>query len=226
MDERGTAGTGAVPGLLATVSAVCANGRRGSGTDGASVSLAADGHGLSPVWASDLTAEVLEERQITVGEGPCLEAISTGLPVLVEDLERPGDGLGWPAFLREVTGLGARSLFAFPLQIGAISLGTLELYRREPGSLSASQLGAALNTADVLGGVLLGLGADSQVDEVVPHYRLAVHQAAGMITVQLGVPIEEAMVRLRGRAYLEGTPINELAADVVAGRLRFTEEDS
>ena len=47
-----------------------------------------------------------------------------------------------------------------------------------------------------------------------------------MITVQLDVPIDEAMTRLRARAYGEGRSINDVAADVVDGSLRFSEEES
>jgi hypothetical protein len=42
-----------------------------------------------------------------------------------------------------------------------------------------------------------------------------------MISVQLGVSLAEALVRLRAHAYAEGRLIAEVAADVVARRLRF-----
>ena len=214
-------------GLLAAVSALCTDGSRGSGTDGASVSLSGAGDVLSPVWATDSTARALEERQLTLGEGPCLEAAASRRPVLVEDLRIPAVGRSaWPAFVGDITNLGIRALFAFPLQMGVIVLGTLELYRREAGGLSHQELGSALNTADLLAGVLLGLGVSPAADDVVPHHRLVVHQAAGMLTVQLDVSIEDAMVRLRGRAFSQGRSINEVAADVVSGRLRFEEEAS
>jgi AmiR/NasT family two-component response regulator len=51
-----------------------------------------------------------------------------------------------------------------------------------------------------------------------------VHQAAGMLMVQLDCPIEEALMRLRATAFAEGMTINKLAADVVHGRRRFTKE--
>ncbi len=228
MDLEETQGPSVVTsGLLGTVSVVCAAGSLNAGADGASVALSSNGQGLSPVWASDPTAQALEEGQITLGEGPCLDAVATGLPVLVEDLRSPrGTPLAWPAFVRDVTALEVRGVFAFPLQMGAIALGSLELYRREAGDLSAPELAAALNSADLLCGVLLGLGASPDASDVVPHYRLVVHQAAGMITVQLDVAIDEAMMRLRARAYSEGRSINEVAADVVGGSLRFSKEES
>jgi hypothetical protein len=56
-------------------------------------------------------------------------------------------------------------------------------------------------------------------------FRAQVHQAAGMISVQLGVSLAEALVRLRARAFAEDRLIAEVAADVVARRLRFGEHD-
>lgn len=213
--------------LLETISVVCGAGRLDGAADGASVSLSSDGRALSPVWASDATALVLEERQLTLGEGPCLDAVATGGPVLVEDLASTrGIPLAWPSFVRDVTELGVRGVFAFPVQVGVIALGCLELYRRRAGGLSAPQLSAALNAAGVLGGALLDVGGTREVDDVLPHYRLAVHQAAGMITVQLDVPIDEAMIRLRARAFSEGRSINEVAMRVVDGSLRFRKEES
>jgi hypothetical protein len=51
--------------------------------------------------------------------------------------------------------------------------------------------------------------------------RPEIHQATGMISVQLGVGIAEAFSRLRARAFAQGRPLSELAADVVARRRRF-----
>ena len=52
--------------------------------------------------------------------------------------------------------------------------------------------------------------------------RAEVHQATGMILVQLGVPAQEAFVRLRGYAFAARRPLAEVARDVVARRLVFT----
>ncbi len=224
MDANDAPGGARKSELLASVSTICGDASRGSGTDGASLSLSGDGRALSPLWSSDTVAEVLEESQITLGEGPCVDALALGRPVLVDDLHMPTGSAAWPAFTHSATDLGVGAIFAFPLQIGVIAMGTLELYRRTAGALSEPGLAAALSAADLLGSVVLELGACDEPDLVVPHYRLAVHQAAGMLTVQLGVSIEEAMVRLRGRAFSEGRSIDQVASDLVARRLSFQEE--
>jgi AmiR/NasT family two-component response regulator len=53
--------------------------------------------------------------------------------------------------------------------------------------------------------------------------RAVVHQATGMVSVQAGCTMDEALLRLRSHAFAAGQPIDELAEAVVNGGLRFDE---
>jgi AmiR/NasT family two-component response regulator len=53
---------------------------------------------------------------------------------------------------------------------------------------------------------------------------MVVHQAAGMVMAQTDTSIASALAQLRATAFSEGISINDLAADVVAGRRRFSKE--
>ncbi len=50
--------------------------------------LTPDHNGGGIVAASDARSRVLEELQFTAGEGPCIDAYTTGRPVLVPDLDQ------------------------------------------------------------------------------------------------------------------------------------------
>ena len=52
-------------------------------------------------------------------------------------------------------------------------------------------------------------------------FHFVVHNAAGMISVQLGVSITEALVRLRAAAFAKNRMVHDVAADVVSRRMRF-----
>jgi AmiR/NasT family two-component response regulator len=66
---------------------------------------------------------------------------------------------------------------------------------------------------------------DRELDEAF-HHRAEVYQAQGMVQVQLGVSLEEAMVRLRAHAFVQGRTLVEVAADVVARRLILERDET
>ncbi len=175
------------------------------------------------VHTTDAIARRIDDLQFTLGEGPSLDAASTGLPVLVPDVAvTDGEQSDrWPAFLAEVGGTGARALFAFPIRVGDIALGTLDLYRRSPGALDPDQVAIGLTAVQEVGSSLL---APDLSDGVGRTYPLTVHRAAGMVMVQLGSSIEEALIRLRATAFAEGMLVTSVATDVLEGRLRFAKE--
>jgi hypothetical protein len=198
---------------------------RASGLDGAGVSIVSSDGTREPLFASDEVAKVIEGLQLTLGEGPCIDAASTGTPVLVADLSDPKDAVAnhWPVFRIEATRLGARAVFAFPIRIGAIWLGAVDFYRQTPGTLSQPELGSVLSSVDEV--ALAVLEAPNRYgDSDTLTTNMIVHQAAGMVMAQLDSSIEEAMVRLRATAFAEGVSISELAADVVNGRRRILKE--
>ncbi len=199
-----------------------------SGVDGGAVALATLSGGREVVYGSDETIRALEELQLVLGEGPCVEVLTAASPVLVDDLWDQAEGIDgrWPAFLAEAAALPVRGLFAFPVRVGPIALGTFEVYRRRPGGPDAGQLRQMLTTVDGLATALLDVehGGDGGNGLSAPSAR--VHQAAGMVMMQLGTSVDEAFVRLRAAAFAEATTLDDVAASVIERRRRFTKEDS
>lgn len=198
---------------------------RATGLDGAGVSIVSSDGTREPLFATDEVATVIEDLQVTLGEGPCVDAWSTGGPVLVADLTDQRDSAvnHWPVFGSEATRLGARAIFAFPLRIGAIGLGTVDFYRLRAGSLSQPELSVVLSAADDVAFAVLEAPKRYGDSERLTT-NMIVHQAAGMVMGQLGSSIEEAVVTLRATAFAEGISINQLAAEVVNGRRRIVKE--
>jgi len=199
---------------------------------GAAVAVMAHVNRREVVYASDDVANELEELQFSLGEGPCVEAFGTGRPVLVADLSLVVDPR-WPIFAAAAARTTARAAYALPLQIGAIGIGVLDLYRVRGGLLDATQLTGALMAADAILWSLLRLRAGVGIDDGAAdgarwltegrRSHTAVHQATGMIMVQAGVDAESSLARLRGFAFVNEKLIDEVAGEVVARRLRFDE---
>ncbi len=178
---------------------------------------------VASVYGVSVTVQDLE---FTLGEGPASDAYANGKPVLLDDV---GSFSGrWPQFTRALAGTGIQSLYALPLQLGAIKLGVLVLYRDQRGVLEGDELSAALLVADLVTNQVLDIQAGAVSESLawgleVDDYRAVVHQATGMVSAQLDCAIGEALVRLRGRAFAAERPIDQVAADVVTGLLRFDE---
>ena len=202
----------------------------GFGVDGAAISLLTAGAARQTLAATDALAELLEDLQFTFNEGACMEAARTGNPVLVGDLRHSGEVERWPMFAAAVLERSAvRAVFALPLQWGAVNLGVLDLYRLQPGALDDAQLRDAIAAADAAALMMLGLRTDPDQggvdwhDHAVAH-RAEIHQAAGMVSVQLDVTVAEALARMRAHAFVHDRLLIDVACDVVARRLMFTED--
>jgi len=160
-----------------------------------------------------------------------MQAASTGSPVLVPNLNDSTDAQRWPVFAAAVAEqTDALALFALPLQWGTINLGVLDLYRRTPGGLSGDQWRDAISAADVAALMMLGVrtepgdgGGDGWGDPA-SSARSEVHQATGMVLVQLDVSAEVALARMRAHAFVEQRLLIDVARDVVSRKLRFTDD--
>jgi GAF domain-containing protein len=193
---------------------------------GAGLSLMVDGELRGTVGGTGPGIEVIQELQLSLGQGPCVDAWRSGEPVTESDLADPPLAR-WPAFARAAAEEGVRAVFAFPLRVGAIRIGVLALYRDHAGGLSADEFADGLVLAEVAMQMVLGLQAGAEPDALhallagQPTYWAEVHQATGMVSAQLGVTLDEAFVRLRATSFAENRQLREVAADVVARRLRL-----
>lgn len=175
---------------------------------------------------SSPTSQALEELQFTLGEGPCIDAFWSRRPVLDGHLDHAGAGR-WPIYAPVALAHGACAVFAFPLQVGAARVGVLGLYADHPGGLTADTTSRALAFAEVATEAVLDGQADAAhgtaaagLDDAMDH-RAELYQAQGMVMVQMGISLADAMVLLRGHAYSHQQSLGTVAHDVVAGRLRL-----
>lgn len=189
---------------------------------GAAVNLmAGPSHAQAVVGRSDDRSAAVDDLQFTVGEGPCHDAARTGRVVHSRDLATE---TRWPGYCSAAQEHGVRAVYAFPLQVGAVSLGVLDVYDDRPRGLDRAGLALAFAYADIATESLLhdnGPGSSS----VDPGLRTAlgsraqIYQAQGIVKVDHDITLGEAMVRIRGFAYGSRRALADVAADIVAGTL-------
>ncbi|MGW3202689.1 GAF and ANTAR domain-containing protein [Streptomyces sp. NPDC001135] len=228
---RGADAPQRVPGAL------CAACVRLLPVSGSSVSISG-GKGVRVTWcASDRVAARLAELQYTVGDGPCQSALDQGAPVVAADLTSGADARRWPIFAHEAVALGVRAVFSLPLGVSGAAIGTLDLYSESVGGLTEQDMRTALWVRDAVTYSLVSLqaaghdGAEEDPEEEVASWVAAsesdhteVYQAVGMVMVQLDLDPEQALDRLRARAYVDGRTVSQVAREVLARKLRFPKE--
>ena len=199
---------------------------------GAVLSMSSSGGSHEPVFATDRRSDELEDLQATLGQGPSAEVINGLGPVLEGELASAHALTRWPVFAPAAMARGVAAVFAVPVGMGAARLGALGLYRDWAGPLSKQQFNAVLLYADAV--LMLALdergglapGAVDLLESGFADRRAEVHQAAGMVSVQLDVSLTDALVAMRAHAYAQGRTISQVAADVVARRLSFAAPES
>ena len=216
-----------------SVADVCAAAVAAAGVSGAALTAVTATGGIHLMYATDEISERLAGIELTLGEGPRADAVAFGGPVLTSDLAQGAAAAQWPAFAAAARDAGAEAVFAFPLQVGAIRAGVLQMYRRQPGPLSASAFGDALLFAEIATLMLLdasaqgagpGTGPGGQPIELGLH-RAEIDQATGMLTEQLGTGADQAFARLRAYAYAQDRSLSDVARDIVERRLRLLPDD-
>jgi GAF domain-containing protein len=193
---------------------------------GAGVMLMSGDVPRGSLCTTNRVSALIEELQFTLGEGPCVDAYQQDLVVIEPDLADP-ETPRWLAFTPKAVQAGARAVFGFPLRVGAARLGALNLYQDQPGPLSDDQHADALAMADVVAHWVLNAQANAPPGALAhelehdAEFYFVVHNAAGMVSVQLGVSVTEATIRLRSYAFSNDRSLRDVAQDVVSRRLRL-----
>ncbi|WP_237280310.1 GAF and ANTAR domain-containing protein [Subtercola vilae] len=195
--------------------------------DGAAVSTIGAVLGSETISASDALAARLDEIQFDLGEGPCWDALSTANPVLEPDWihhER-----SWPGFEAALGVSSVGALFAFPLMIGPLRLGAIDLYTVRPKMLSDEQVSQTQLLAKIVSRMVLRralrLSEDEWVDPPDTKYsRRVVHQATGVVLAQLRIAPDDALLLIKGHAFSAGRSVIDISTSIVDGRLKITND--
>lgn len=183
--------------------------------------------GQETVASSDDLAARIDELQFDLGEGPCWDVVAYGEPVFEPEIQtRPRHR--WPAFMEAVRREPIGSLFAFPLSIGALNIGALDLYHVEPAALSDEHTRQVAAMAEMISRHVmrraLRIAGEHEPAETA-HGRRAVHQATGFVIAQLELSPEDAHLMIQGQALAQGRSMAEIALDIIERRLTFARND-
>jgi hypothetical protein len=195
---------------------------------GVSVATVGSVLGNETLTATDGTAERLDELQFDLGEGPCWDAMRSGSPVILADA-RASTPAVWPLFGAALQGLDVRAMFVFPVRVGPLELGAIDMYSDRAESLPDEAVDDARVLARAVSRAVLRNGIERQAhdagvepDPVGSHSRRIVHQATGRVIVQADVSVDDAYLLIQGHAYSTGARMTDVAAEILDGRLSFS----
>lgn len=193
---------------------------------GASIAAISAAGSRSTLASSDEVAARIDELQFELGEGPQLVAFQSGDAILIPDVAQV-DHDAWPIFGAALSELPVRALFSIPMKMGAVTVGVASLYRRHPGGLSHDQEISALAIASAIAitsaerAILFAHEDGPAESAATPASRREVHQATGMILVQLDTTATIAYSRLQAYAFATGRTVQSVAHDVVLRKITF-----
>ena len=191
----------------------------------AAISTLQDPFDVETVCATDALAARLDELQIDLGEGPCWQALSTRSPVLIT--VEPASSSAWPSLSSAIAASGIHAVFAFPLIVGALGIGAVDLYLETPEPLTPADIGHAETLAGIAAMQVLNQAMERRPDAdggpftESPYSRREVHQATGMVVAQAKVSPADALLLIRARAFADGVPVREIAAQIIERRISF-----
>ncbi len=195
---------------------------------GAGITLM-DGRQASPAGASNPRVAAIEDIQFATGEGPSRDAYDTKRDVHVPWLD--SDALArWPSFTLCAQETGIKAAFSYPMSSKGARVGVLNLYQDEEGELSQEQHSDSLAMVEVLAEAVLrwqdAAPLGSLADELceAAEYRAEIYQASGMVAVQLSIAASAALLRIRAYSFANDRTLAAVAADIVARRLRLTDD--
>lgn len=191
--------------------------------DAAGILLADRNNDLELVASTSEASRLVEMIQLSAEEGPCVDSFRLGVPVVVPDIT--ADATRWPRFAELASLQGFSSVFAVPLRLRKMTIGTLNLFRTTSSTLDDYETRAAQAMADV---ATIGIlhertlrasdTAREQLERALQS-RVTIEQAKGVIAFMSSISVEEAFNRLRSHARSARRPLAEVALDVVERRL-------
>ena len=140
-------------------------------------------------------------------------------PTFDTDFEAVIDGCAASDHLALVAPTGA--LYAFPLRVGDISVGSVDLYSLAPQRLPRDMVSnitvlSGIAARQVLRRTLNALDTSDEGMASGPYSRREMHQASGMVAAQLRIGVDDALLVLRGHAFATDRSVREVAEDVIA----------
>jgi hypothetical protein len=188
------------------------------GVDEATVTLLTDDQPSTVASTSDVVTE-LDHDQYTVGDGPCLEAASSGKLVRVSVADAAGK---WPDFARDAAAAGFGSFLSAPLVVTEGYGGGVNCYSRAHGGFAELDEKLLDLYTSAVTPTLRVYCRYQQSRDTAEHLRVAlqsravIDQAKGILMAIRQIGADEAFTLLVEQSQRENRKLRDLAVQLVS----------
>lgn len=189
------------------------------GASGAGLMMINDQSVLSAVAATDEPGHLLEVRQQEIGHGPCVDSLTLDRVVTTADLASDDR---WPGLTPELPDRGVRAVLGVPVHADQVPIGSLNVYRDQPGEWDPSEIAALEAYSGLIESLLVtALQAHhrGELAEQLQHalnHRVMIERAVGVIMGRQDLGAVAAFNQLRSAARNSERKISDIAAEILA----------
>lgn len=179
------------------------------------------GH-LEVVAATTPQARLIELLALAVAEGPCLDCVNTGEPIV--NVSTSETDTRWPRFIQATHEAGHRLSHALPMRLHSQTIGALSLFGSEsPLDKQGQDLGQAFADVATIG-LLRGRSLHDRTLlaeqlQATLNNRTLIEQAKGMVAQSSQVSVEEGFMMMLEHSRQVNVPITKVAAAIINGSL-------
>jgi GAF domain-containing protein len=181
------------------------------------VTVAYDSRAATIASSDELTLAV-DQIQYRVGEGPCLDTVSTAAVHYIPDLSTESR---WRVFCTEAFAQGVRSCLSLPLLGPAGTVGCYNLYNTHLDAFdddARTKMGVFTGNAAGTVALALRMSDQSKLNEdlrATLASRSVIDQAVGIVMAQQRCPASAAFALLSRASQNRNIKLRDLAADIV-----------
>ncbi len=181
--------------------------------------------GLGIAAATSESTRLVELLQVQAREGPCFDAFRSGEPVITGPLDSDEARETWPEFAPMAVSAGFDSVVAVPMRWRDATLGSLNLFRTEPGNVTERDVIAARALADLTTIAVVQAYAVDGAQQVIDQLqgaldtRVSIEQAKGIVAERAKLDMKEAFERIRHHARSSNGRLADVSARIISGEL-------
>ena len=189
------------------------------GVTGSGIMLADEQNITRYVTATSRPGRALEIAEGETGEGPCTEAFVENHIVASTDLASEAK---WPALANAIAPYNIHAVLGVPVRMGAITVGSLDVYYDRPHEWDTAERSALGRYADVIESTVTAALAAHNAGELADQlqyaldYRVIIERGVGYLMARDRVDALTAFNRLRRAARGSRRKIGDVAEELLA----------